>query len=64
MPLAGVLASLVFFGCGLQEKIVEPEEECVHVWFPRKWILHLCIDRTHHLSRVLQVNPVLERPTS
>lgn len=31
MPLAGVLASLILFGCGLEEEIEEPEEECVCV---------------------------------
>lgn len=61
MPLAGVLASLIFFGCGLDKKIVEPEEDCVHVWFPRKCILHPCIDKTHHPSQTLQVNLISER---
>lgn len=53
MPLAGVLASLIFFGCGLEEKVAQPEEERVRVWLPRKWILHPCLDKTHPPSQVL-----------
>lgn len=36
MPLAGVLASLIFFGWGLDEKIAEPEEECEHGVVPKE----------------------------
>lgn len=51
MPLAGMLAPLVFF---VVLKIVETEEEeCVHVWFPSKWISHPCVDKTHHSSQML-----------
>lgn len=64
MPLAGVLASLIFFGCGLEEKTVEPEEKRVHVWFPKKRILYPCLGKTHHPSQVLQVNLISERLVS
>lgn len=45
MPLARMLAPHIFF---VVLKTVETEEECVHVWFPRKRISHPCIDKTHH----------------
>lgn len=52
MPLAGMLAPHSFF---VVLKIVETEEEeeCVHVWFPRKCISHPCIDKAQHSSQVL-----------
>lgn len=58
MPLAGVLASLIFFGCGLKQKAAEPEQSA-YVWIPKKvYFTYVCCYNTASFPRAIgEPNP-------
>lgn len=58
MPLAGVLASLIFFGCGLKQEAAEPEQSA-YVWIPKKvYFTYVCCYNTASFPRAIgEPNP-------
>lgn len=53
MPLAGVLASLIFFGCGLKQEAAEPEQ-IAYVWIPKKvYFTYVCCYNTASFPRAI-----------